>query len=459
MTECCVARATCPTNNCPTDMIAIAEASTTFCEGSTCDLVAGSADTNSCCENKGTCSGFDCPDTMVGAASPPSSCVGSECRLDECCVARAPCSSSDCPDSKVWVGEGLLCAGETCALDPDAATCCENRAECSENVCSSDFYFSAAQGDLCLGAICTAEADLHNCCVERSTCDTKAFDCGSGYGEKLGSLAIRCAENVCTEGNDHNMCCELKDTCDSMREGAATTTCNTFTGTCQYGLRKEPWTIPCSGSCTETTCCREETGDPLPESRPQGKPADRDVLVYKTRVTGLSYEKAMEKEDDLTSQFKPVFARAGGVAVDQVVMVYGEGSLLVTAEITALPGETLDQSATTLPSSSEVLAAVNNVPAIQEAIIPGQILAAAEPIGVRYAPGEEGAAEAITPPPPPTPPNLKAPSPPPPPDSSDDESDDDEEENASRTSAAHMSMVGWQVLPLCFASMTFILVH
>lgn len=248
-----------------------------------------------------------------------------------------------------------------------------------------------------------------------------------------------------------------------MLAGAATATCNTYDGSCPHGLRgppdadglAQPWLIKCSGSCTATSCCRAETGEPLPESR---SGVTKDVLLYKTRVTGLSYAKAILKQTEMDAQFKPVFALAGGVLVSQVQMVYAEGSLLVTAEIEANEGETLDQGVTTLPSSADVLAALNKVPSIAEAIIPGQSLAAAEPIGVRYAPGATSAAEAITPPPPPTPPTPPPPAPTPS-QEDDDGEEEKEEENTTRTSSAHSSLVGWQVLPFCISSTIFILVH
>lgn len=244
-----------------------------------------------------------------------------------------------------------------------------------------------------------------------------------------------------------------------MLPGAASATCNTFDGSCPYGLRGEPWLIKCSGSCTATSCCRAETGEPLPETRPATSDPTKDVLLYKTRVTGLSYAKAILKQTEMDAQFKPVFARAAGVLdLNQVTMVYAEGSLLVTAEIEAKDGETLEQEQTTLPSGADVLAALNKVPSIAEAIIPGESLAAAEPIGVRYAPGATSVAEAITPPPPPTPPTPPPPAPTPS-QEDDDGEEEKEEENTTRTSSAHSSLVGWQVLPFCISSTIFILVH
>lgn len=219
----------------------------------------------------------------------------------------------------------------------------------------------------------------------------------------------------------------------------------------------------------------QETGDPPPQNRPSTLPSGRtadanvDVLIYKTKVEGLSYKLIQDTPgltDQLDEKFKPVFAAAaGGVALSSVSMIYDSGSLLVTAEIIAdSEHEVLDQAATSLPTAAAVLDAVKSVPDIKKAVIPGRggldALAAADPIGVRYAPGVEGNA-AIETPPPPTPPTAPTPTPTPtptpPPPSPAEESED--EENSTRTSSAHTSVVGWQVLPLCLAIWTFIFVH
>jgi hypothetical protein len=185
----------------------------------------------------------------------------------------------------------------------------------------------------------------------------------------------------------------------------------------------------------------------------------KDILVYKTRVTGFSYDALAASpglKNSLDAKFKPVFAKAGGVDVSQVTMEYNKGSLLVTAQVEAEEGQTLDHSSTTLPTGAEVLAAVKAVDGYEAALIPGEELEAADPIGVRYAAGGDSSpAEEITPPspPPPTPPPTPAPTPTPP------AKNEEEENNTTRTSSACLSAVAWQVLPLCVSSVIFSLAH
>jgi hypothetical protein len=191
----------------------------------------------------------------------------------------------------------------------------------------------------------------------------------------------------------------------------------------------------------------------------------KDILVYKTRVTGFSYDALAASpglRNSLDAKFKPVFAKAGGVDVSQVTIEYNKGSLLVTAQVQAEEGQTLDHSSTTLPTSAEVLAAVKAVDGYEAALIPGEELEAADPIGVRYAAGGDSSpAEEITPPspppptPPPTPPTPPTPSPAPTPPPAKDE----EENNTTRTSSACLSAAAWQVLPLCVSSVIFSLAH
>lgn len=287
-----------------------------------------------------------------------------------------------------------------------------------------------------------------------------------------------------------------------MKEGVAFETCLTFTGTCQFGLRAKPWSIKCNGDCTDADCCQAETGEPPAPERPENANASRDTLLYKTKVTGLSFDllfgdgsdpaAAAQRKADLDSQFKPVFAKAAGLEgqLDQVTMIYAEGSLLVTAQIEAPEGMMLDNQKTELPSSDDVLNAVKSVPNIEEAVIPGMELEAAAPIGVRYPPegSDSTAREAITPPttttttttaaptpppptppaptpaptrpPPPTPPPRvpsppPPPPPPPPPRAPAVTTVESQEENNTRTSSAHKSVVGWRLVPFCISIVIF----
>jgi hypothetical protein len=281
-----------------------------------------------------------------------------------------------------------------------------------------------------------------------------------GYGVKQDAepKELHCAGAICTEA-DFDACCERKDTCDSMMPGAADETCITYDA-CSYGLRADPWNIICSGSCTEAECCRQKTGEPV---KPSMSNVVKDVLVYKTRVTGFSYDALAASpglKNSLDAKFKPVFAKAGGVDVSQVTMEYNKGSLLVTAQIEAEEGQTLDHSSTTLPTGAEVLSAVKAVDGYEAALIPGEELEAADPIGVRYAAGGDSSpAEEITPPSPPPPPTPPTPPPTPAPTPTPPAKNEEEENNTTRTSSACLSAVAWQVLPLCVSSVIFSLCH
>jgi hypothetical protein len=482
---CCDSREFCPSlaeNACPDGMVAIEAAETTQCAAAECDLPTDSegVDTNTCCEPKATCAdgeGYQCSELFVLKSSEELEgykCEfnsGRECDENDCCDARASCSEYECKEEegKIAVQADVWCQGVTCEKDIDEAQCCENRGVCSDLVCSDDYYsqVSDSADGYCQGKTCTNLLDEDECCKEKMTCDLKGWSCGGladyeNYAEKPDQHQHRCADGECDEVNDQDNCCERRDTCDSMRDGTATTTCNTYLGTCQFGLRKHPFNIICSGSCTDAECCREETGEPLPETRPAGTSEEKDVLLYKTRVTGLSFTAIDSDEDlkkDLDNQFKPVFAAAAGdVDLDQITMIYAEGSLLVTAQVEAKEGEVLDSSKTTLPEVSDILEAVNTVPGIGEAMIPGETLSAAEPVGIRYPPANSSiSAEPITPPTPPPPPSP-TPVPVPPPEE-EDEPSDEEEENTTRTSSAHTSVVGWQMVPLCIIFMMFSFVH
>merc|ERR1711907_641162 len=106
-----------------------------------------------------------------------------------------------------------------------------------------------------------------------------------------------------------------------------------------------------------------------------------------------SYDKIMENEEiktALDAQFIDVFSTAAGVAKEFTEIIYGEGSLLVTAKITS--PEPLDDSNIKLPDSSTITAAVKEVPKIGEAVIPGEEVGSVAPVGIRYPPDSEDSA-------------------------------------------------------------------
>lgn len=263
-------------------------------------------------------------------------------------------------------------------------------------------------------------------------------------------------------------------------------TCNSFEGVCEFGLRSNPWTIQCSGgSCTEAECCQIETGEPLPVARPENAPQDATFVVISTKVSGVSYQSlassdALAPGGALDQKFKPIMAP--GVDPENVEMKYAPGSLLVAAEILVEATEDGKEPVvpTTLPSAAAVVSALSSVPAVLEAVIPGQELAAAEPVGVKFVAGSsEPQSVTTTTTTTMTSTSLQGDAPdngegtgagnqnPKVPAESQSQSSDGKApaadtttaEGASRPSTTRRSAVVWPVLPVCFASMTLFFVH
>lgn len=325
-------------------------------------------------------------------------------------------------------------------------------------MCPGSYYALFEEGDpdisaLCMGSEC-ADIDTLTCCAPRDFCANAGFSCGEGQGLVENATGTMCAKSPCTEDPDQQTCCEEKGQCEDMRAGAARTFCNSFDYyTCEYGIKSNPHAIPCDGDCTKTLCCREATGEPLPDTRPPDMPADREVVQYKTRISGLIHSRMGGMLEDLDRQIKPVFADAAGVSPSQVATAYEAGSVLVTATITANDNQILQ--ATTLPSTESITDAVLAVPNIDEAAIPGETIAAATPVGVKFLAGQDEAVvvtapaptpptPAPTPPTPPTPqtapptaPTPAAPTPPAPPAPPAPTAPSDSEENTTRSSDAH----------------------
>merc|ERR1740138_1153525 len=175
-----------------------------------------------------------------------------------------------------------------------------------------------------------------------------------------------------------------------------------------------------SGGCTATACCRTETGEPLPSTRPAELPKDREVIQYKTRISNLMHGKMGGMLADLDRNIKPVFATAAGVGIDQVRTEYEAGSVLVTATATANAGQALET--TILPTEEAVLGAVLDVPNIDDAKVPGTEITAAAPVGVKFVAGSDDAVTVTSAAPGPGP----GPPPPPPPAATTTDAEDSE---------------------------------
>lgn len=418
-----------------------------FCEDTQCDQSQGSKDELHCCDDRGSCDDLQCPDNMVQKEG-PGLCPGVECSVANCCNPRANCNTHFCPEADASMvnrlpeeDEVLLCADAICEHATDANECCEPRAQCNEDICSDSQYFSGA-AELCVGTECDADVDQNICCSPRDFCHNALFECVGNDGLVDSPATVMCTENPCTEGNDYDICCETKGICSTMLPGSAVRFCNSFDSyACEFGIKANPHEVPCpNDNCNEAACCREATGEPLPETRPVGLAEDRDVVQYKTRITGLMHGRMGNKFSALDGEIKPVFASAAGVSPAQVATSYDPGSVLVTATITANPNQEL--TVTTLPAADDVLSAVKKIEhVLKEARIPGTELEAAAPVGVKFAANSE-TAEQVTPPTPSPPPT-----PPPTPRTPDEETDDDtdqtdaeapaKETNTSRSSDAN----------------------
>lgn len=252
-------------------------------------------------------------------------------------------------------------------------------------------------------------------------------------------------------------CCETKDTCTSMQAGSRVAFCNSFDAyECEFGIKANPHEVPCpNDNCNQDACCRQATGEPLPEARPADVAPDRDVVQYKTRITGLMHSRMGSKFTALDAEIKPIFASAAGVSPGQVETRYDAGSVLVTATITAA-SPTQELAATKLPSAADIVSAVKKIDnVLKEARIPGTELAAAEPVGVKFVANSDDPLDVNNdPPPPPTPP----PSPTPPPKEEEEEDDDETdatEENTTRSSDSYkyfsvqslLCLTIWHFLP------------
>merc|ERR1719443_2041210 len=129
--------------------------------------------------------------------------AGSDATAKEtnCCTARATCPTTGFCSAgyKLKTNPTTKCAGATCALLVDGATCCEpDTTKCgglASNPCSANAatkFRDSAKAGAAAGSDATAKET--NCCTARGTCPTTGF-CSAGY--KLKTNPNKCPGAAC----------------------------------------------------------------------------------------------------------------------------------------------------------------------------------------------------------------------------------------------------------------------